>query len=861
MIFCFFIASLHFMRFLCTILLFLFASTAFAQKDSLLHYIKLAEQEKNKGNLPQALNSYLRVAFIQENINDEINLASTYEAIAGLYQNRQIYQKSLDYYQNAHKIRQKQNNPAVLVRSLQQVGMSHYLVNNLSDATKYYREGLKLAQEQKDTKTTADILNKLFFIAQSGKEYEKASQYATESLALYENLHDTLATSNTLNNLGFLYREQSNTRQANEYFQKALTLNQKMVKSRIGENRAIILQNIGVIYTNLADDKNSNKFFYEALAIRQQQGNKTKIAETYNYIAKHYLVEEYYDKAEQEATAAINIARPNNDYRNLIDSYKILSEVYRKSGDYKKSDVYNRLKEEARDSLVLQKEKSSQNFQQKQVSAEREESEYRLLLAEKQKQELILQQLKLEADKKQKELELNQQQLASLEKDKKIQAAESQRQIAENLRVQQDLEISKQKLLAEQQEQKVVALQKEQALQALAIEQQKRKADEAELEKTKSETSNKLAAQEREKEKQQTNFIILSGLGISLFLLVILGLVAWSFLQKRRDNEKLKTQSMVIQESNEELRASEEELKQNLEELNATQEQLQVQYNLLNVRNRNIADSINYAKRIQNAMLPRLTEILTVFPQSFVLFRPRDVISGDFYWFANKGNESIIVAADCTGHGVPGAFMSILGSSLLNQIVHDKEIHEPNRILDLLHVGVEEMLNQKTEDSESKDGMDASILLLNHEEKNIQFAGANNPLYVIAKQPLSFSENTKQEVLNIEAPMQNWQLTEIKGDKRPIGGRVMKQNSINYTLKQFSFDQELHVYLFSDGFVDQIGGEARRKLMSKGFKKLLLENHEKPFEEQKIVLNNFFEDWISETKKQLDDVLVMGIKI
>jgi tetratricopeptide (TPR) repeat protein len=849
------------MRFLYFIFLFLFAYTAFAQKDSLQHYVKLAEQEKNKGNLQQALNSYLRVAFIQENINDETNLANTYESIAGLYQNRQVYQKSLDYYQNAHKIRQKQNNSATLVRSFQQVGMGYYLVNNLPNAAKYYQEGLKLAQEQKDSKTTADILNKLFFIAQSGKDYEKASQYAAESLVLYENLRDTLATSNMLNNLGFLYREQNNNKQANEYFQKALTLNQKMAKSRTGENRAVILQNIGVIYTNLADDRNSNKVFYEALAIRQQLGNKAKIAETYNYIAKHYLVEEYYDKAEQEATSAINVAKPSNDYRNLIESYKILSEVYRKNGDYKKSDTYNRLKEEARDSLALQREKSSQNFQQKQISAEREESEYRLLLAEKQKQELILQQLKLESDKKQKELELNQQQLASLEKDKKIQAVEAQRQIAENLRVQQDLEISKQKLLAEQQEQKVVALQKEQALQALAIEQQKRKADEAELERTKSETSNKLAEQEREKEKQRTNFIIWSGVGISLSLLAILGLVAWSFLQKRKDNEKLKTQSMEIQESNEELRSSEEELKQNLEELNATQEQLQVQYNLLNVRNKNIADSINYAKRIQNAMLPRLTEILAVFPQSFVLFRPRDVISGDFYWFANKNNESIVVAADCTGHGVPGAFMSMLGSSLLNQIVHDKEVHEPNRILDLLHAGIEEMLDQKTEDSESRDGMDASILLVDHKTKNIQFAGANNPLYVIAKESLTFSDTTNQETLNVGEVVQNWQLTEIKGDKRPIGGRVMKQGSENYTLKQFSFEQELHVYLFSDGFVDQIGGEARRKLMSKGFKKLLMENHEKPFEEQKVVLNDFFEDWISETRKQLDDVLVMGIKI
>ncbi len=844
--------------------LLFFPLLAFAQKDSLTYYAKLAEQEKSKGNYQQALNSYFRVAFIQENANDEANLAATYESIANLYQNKQVYQKSLDYYLNAYKIRQKQNNPpAMLVRNLQQVGMGYYLVNNLPNATKYYQEGLALAKQQKDNKTTADILNKLFFISQANKQYEVAANHANESLALYESLKDTFATSNMLNNLGFLYREQNETSKANEYFQKALVLNQRLAKNSVGESRAVILQNIGVIYTNLADDKNANKSFYDALAIRKEQGNAAKIAETYNYIAKYHLVEEYYEKAEEEVLQAIQVARAKNDYKNLVDSYKILSDIYRKTGDYKKADEYLRLREAAQDSLAARKDKNSQNFQQKQIAAERQESEYRLVLAEKQKQELLLQQLKLEADKKEKELELNKQQLASLEKDKKIQEAEAERRIAENRRVQQDLELSRQKLVAEQQEQRVVALQKEQALQALALEQQKRKADEAELQRTKSETANKLAAQEREQEQQRANFIIFSGIGISLSLLLILALVAWSFIQKRKDNEKLKTQAAEIMESNEEIRASEEELKQNLEELSTTQEQLKVQYDLLAVKNKNIADSINYARRIQTAMLPRLAEIQAVYPESFVLFRPRDVISGDFYWFGSKGHEHILVAVDCTGHGVPGAFMSMLGSSLLNQIVHDKEVHQPNKILDLLHKGVEEMLDQRTENSENKDGMDASIIVHDQQQQVIHFAGANNPVYVLTQDLLIFTNDQLPEGVNVIAPENGWQLTEIKGDKRSIGGRVLAQKHIqeNYTLKSFAVNQPLHIYLFSDGYLDQIGGAERKKLMSKGLKKLLMQHHEQSVDNQRTILNTFFEDWISETKKQLDDVLLMGVKI
>lgn len=325
---------------------------------------------------------------------------------------------------------------------------------------------------------------------------------------------------------------------------------------------------------------------------------------------------------------------------------------------------------------------------------------------------------------------------------------------------------------------------------------------------------------------------------------------------------KVVQRTQELNETNEELQSNQEELKQNLEELGAIQEQLQAQYDTLNAKNKNIADSINYAKRIQNAMLPLLSDIESVFPESFVLFRPRDVISGDFYWFINKDDRAILVVADCTGHGVPGAFMSMLGSSLLNQIVHDRGIYQPNSILDLLHTGIEEMLNQKTEGSENKDGMDAAIITFNKNKNIIKFAGANNPLYVFSKQELTFLENSI-EINSVKSSetVDGWQLTEIKADKKPIGGRVVQHDNKEYNLKQFLVNQELHLYLFSDGFIDQIGGQERKKLMSKGFKQLLTQTHNQPFTEQKEILNAFFDNWIVEIKKQLDDVLVVGVKI
>ncbi len=324
--------------------------------------------------------------------------------------------------------------------------------------------------------------------------------------------------------------------------------------------------------------------------------------------------------------------------------------------------------------------------------------------------------------------------------------------------------------------------------------------------------------------------------------------------------KKVASRTLVIEQRNQELLSQEEEIRQNMEELMAAQEQLNAQHEILIIKDKNISDSIEYAKRIQNALLPRFVDIQDVFPDSFVLFRPKDVISGDFYWFANKENLQIIIAADCTGHGVPGAFMSMLGSSLLSNIIDDKEIHEPNKILDLLHSGVEEMLNQRKEDSENRDGMDAAICVVNSGENRIEFAGANNSMYVLSQEPLNFIEvGQGKQIMCIETD--NWKFTELKADRKSIGGRVIREDDLYYSVQKFQFDQEFRIYLASDGFGDQIGGKKRQKLLSRSLKELLIANHHKPYKEQELFLNDFFEDWMSDFKKQLDDVMVLGIKI
>ena len=255
----------------------------------------------------------------------------------------------------------------------------------------------------------------------------------------------------------------------------------------------------------------------------------------------------------------------------------------------------------------------------------------------------------------------------------------------------------------------------------------------------------------------------------------------------------------------------------------------------LELKNKEITDSIVYAQRIQNAILPDLKKISSVFNDSFILFLPKDIVSGDFYAFFLKDDCAIIVAADCTGHGVAGAFMSMIGSSLLNRIIIEKGIVQPSIILDQLHIAVIESLRQT--ESESNDGMDVSVCSFNLKEYILEYAGANRPLWLI--------RNNELEI--------------IKADKFPIGGTqiLRTENYNNHSLELKSNDA---IYISTDGYADQFGGENFKKIMTAKFKELLLSIHKLSMTEQNISLQNFFNNWKG-ANEQVDDVLVIGIKI
>lgn len=265
-------------------------------------------------------------------------------------------------------------------------------------------------------------------------------------------------------------------------------------------------------------------------------------------------------------------------------------------------------------------------------------------------------------------------------------------------------------------------------------------------------------------------------------------------------------------------------------------EQIKKQRDQIFQQKKEITDSIHYASRIQRAVLPSPKVLEDYNIQYFILYKPRDIVSGDFYWINAKDNKIIVTAADCTGHGVPGAFMSMLGMALLNEITSKSEVTSAAQILDELRTLVIKSLHQSGSVEETKDGMDMALCVFDSDLKRVQFAGAFNPLYLVRGNEL------------IEGP----------ADRMPVG--FHDKQTTNFTNTEIPLQPGDTLYIFSDGYVDQFGGENGKKFMAKRFKQLLIDIHDKAMEEQKQILDVTITEWRGELD-QVDDILVIGMRV
>jgi len=320
--------------------------------------------------------------------------------------------------------------------------------------------------------------------------------------------------------------------------------------------------------------------------------------------------------------------------------------------------------------------------------------------------------------------------------------------------------------------------------------------------------------------------------GAGAFLLAVLGL---SGLIIRQNRNKHKTLQLLGQQ-NQEIHSQNNEIEQTNQELNRTLVQLNKQNEDIILKNRKIEDSIYYAQRIQLSVLPTRREFRLAFQESFIYYSPRDIVSGDFYWLAYQSGRIIFAVVDCTGHGVPGAFMSVVGAQLLHEIVVESKKIEPDRILSELDRRIRNTLRQDHADSDSNDGMDIAVIAWNPESRNLWYAGAGRPLYGMVKDTF----------------------LEIKPDKYPIGG-VQFSNKF-FTAHQLQLDTKDCIYLFTDGITDQFGGPQKRKLTPVRLQKWIIEHYHLHMAEQGRIFEDMFKEWKKESFA-LDDATMIGLRL
>lgn len=363
----------------------------------------------------------------------------------------------------------------------------------------------------------------------------------------------------------------------------------------------------------------------------------------------------------------------------------------------------------------------------------------------------------------------------------------------------------------------------------------------------------------------ENSLLFLNALKVSSVVEFVILSISMSFKYRELQQDKEEAQARALknlQEKNALMDQSnimlEKQVKERTQEIERQKEELARS-------NEEIVSSIKYAKRIQTAILPGDDHVKNLLPESFIFYCPKDVVSGDFYFveplqLSEKEEDrlTLFAAVDCTGHGVPGAFMSIVGNNFLSQSITEPEVTSPGKVLDFLNDGVSRTLRQNIEGSAVRDGMDIAMCTLNHDRTKLMFSGAKNPLYLIRRRDEVYPDKYKG-FLRLKAELDDAVLYEISGDKQAIGNTYDGSCDPfrDYEIDLMPGDQ---IYVFTDGFADQFGGPRGKKYNYRRFRELLINMFDKPMAEQEKLLKSAFEDWIGD-KEQIDDVLVISVKI
>ncbi len=751
-----------------------------------LYYEFLSDDPKASEAFQAAL-----LYFEKSGNSEETGLALNFLAAIKNYQNE--IDASIAYSERAIQISRSGQNHEVESGAYYNLGNSYYNMNDFEKALDYHRKSLELRQKLGDIKAIASSLNRLGNLSFAKQDFKLAEEYYIQVLEIRRQENDSRGQGIALLNLGNASNQLGNMDKAIGFYKEAYEIFKEL---DFKQGIASTLNGMGVIYSHWRAFPSALKVYKETLDIVEDLGDQKEIANTMANIGIAYnnmitdTLESVYGKDFRDSVY-INKAKPNYPVIDEAIRYHTLSLGIRRQLNDKRGIGVSLANLGITYSYIGQISKARKYFEEWLSMAEQ--------IQDDDQQTAIyisLGQLYRYEGRYDNAIDYYNRALATAEK---INMKMYVQTIAEELSKVYELKGDYKQALGNyrkfrETKDSIMTMEGQKLISEMQVK----------YETDAKEKENQLLRKDQvinEARLKQQKFVILT------FVLVILAVVAFVIMLIRQNNQKKK--------------ANFELAKKNM---------------LITEQKKEITDSIQYASRIQNAILPPAEFIESLLPDHFIIYRPRDIVSGDYYWITEKGSKIYIMAADCTGHGVPGAFMSMLGVAFLNEIVSKHAEISANQLLNELRKQVISSLHQTGREGENQDGMDVALYIVDKHEMSLEYSGANNSLFIYREE----------------------EFIELKADKMPIGiHRLADTSFTNYKIDIRKNDM---IYAFSDGYPDQFGGPNGKKLMIKNLRKTLHNINSRPMKEQKAILEKTLDDWMNGAH-QIDDILVMGVRI
>ncbi|MFN6038846.1 MAG: tetratricopeptide repeat protein [Bacteroidota bacterium] len=780
------------------------------------------------GNYKLALEYHNKSLNIKETLNDKRGMAASYNNLGTIYRSQGLLGRALNSYQKSLELLQGSTDKVKIGNSLNNIGICYKDMGYIDSALFYYKSAMKYREETGDKIGVASIYNNIGIVLIFQGDIPNALDNYSKGLKIQETIGDKRGMRNSYNNMALIYDRQGDFKQALQYYLTALKLDQE-TGSKEGESASYL--NIGSIYLQKGELEIAYNNFQKSLKIAEEVGSKREIAnarerigsyfelkkdidEAMNYYQKSYEIhkissnkrgltnamtsignlyikKENYVKAIEFLGGALNNAQELGYPTEIKNAAELLSFALEKTGKHKEALENFQLYVKMRDSLNNIENQKATIMQKAKFDFEKKQA---LSQAEFEKKEAFA---NLELERQRTLIELNRQEVLYLEKDNELK---------ELTLIKNQTELREREVFSDNQNKKLELMSKEKELDKLNSE--KREAD--------------------LKRQKTFNYMLIGG----VFLVSIVLLIAIrGYIQKKKDNSIIKKQKMEV-----------EEQKAILLEKN----------DIIEEKQKEILDSINYAKRIQLTLLAHDDFLCKYLPEHFVFFQPKDIVSGDFYWATsvstvNTSDSPIskkfyLAICDSTGHGVPGAFMSLLNIGFLSEAINEKGIHKPGEIFDFARKKLVETISRDGQ----QDGFDGILLCIDQSNNSISYAAANNAPILIKQNPgASTGTTTKPELM------------ELYADRMPVGIGEKKDNFKTITIDAKKGDL---LYLYTDGFADQFGGPKGKKFKYKQLNELIFNIHNNTIRAQRDKLKNTFENWKG-TLEQVDDVCIIGIRI